>query len=100
MPKITLSAPTTPAGVALRECVEQIRRWYQIGRESLKNRPGSAPPGSGVFEDEARRLGIGVGALRKLRQFADPKCGYTPKMLDSLCDQCLRANRCWALHSS
>lgn len=87
------AAPTKSAETALSQGVAEIREWHRIGCESLEVRPGAAPPRSAVLEAEATLRGIGVGRLRKLRQFADPKTGYTPSMLETLCRQCLRAKR-------
>lgn len=93
MPKTTRPAPTTPAGTNLNDGTEKIRRWYQIGQESLKMRPGAAAHGSAALEEEAGRLGIGAEMLRKLRQFADPERGYTTERLETLCRESIQAKR-------
>ena len=45
--------------------------------------PGSARPGNHLLEEQTRRLGIGVVALRKPRSFTSLKCDQTSIMFES-----------------
>ena len=42
---------------------------------------------------EAQTLGTSEAYLRKLRQFADPRTGYTAEQLEDLCRLCKKSKR-------
>lgn len=67
--------------------VHDIRELFEIGQEAL--RVLSTAGGSGYGEDQigqvARRVGRNPETVRKARQIADPKEGYSRHELEALC---------------
>jgi hypothetical protein len=74
-----------------------LKRFHQIGRESLKRRGERVVYGGKQVEDEAGEREINPDLLRKLRQFADPEAGYDRGELAELCRLCLEHGRAWGL---
>jgi hypothetical protein len=69
----------------VQAAIQNLRDFYDTGRESLRKRPGRAKYGAGENKEEAAELGMNPDTLGKARQFADPDEGYTPKELSALC---------------
>ena len=85
--------PAPPVNHDLDEAINRIRVWYQLGSRSLALRSANSRPAVGLVADEAKTLRTSEAYLRKLRQFADPKSGYTPEQLEQLCKLCRASGR-------
>ena len=62
----------------------ELRRFYRLGRQSLRRYPQKILP-RGVIEESAREAGLGVEFMRKARALARPGSGYSPQQFESLC---------------
>ena len=81
------------------EAIRQIRAYYRQGKASLKELPGRGGYDVGAIVTQARRLREQEPGnhwsdtkLRKARQLARPKDGYSAPQLNDLC-RLLRAHR-------
>jgi hypothetical protein len=66
----------------VEEAIDKLRAFHDLGRLSLRRRPGPAKQHDRAIDREAAELGIGGDTLRKARQFA---AGYTARDLKELC---------------
>jgi len=65
--------------------IQQIRDFYRVGQELPPKQPHKEVVGRHIIDGEAKRLDMNPDTVRKARQFADPKVGYTRAELDELC---------------
>lgn len=79
---------TSVAAADVTAVLTKLRRFYDIGRASLKKYSRHFPPGAAT--KEGQEYGLNPELLRKARVFADPERGYTPGELNELCRQCER----------
>lgn len=89
-----------PAGIAKEETAEEVaeacralRAAHKTGLQILEKYGESAQYGKNELAGEAKRLGINEDLVRKIRQFANPKIGYTPGELDRLVKLCEKNRR-------
>ena len=64
--------------------IRAIRDYHAIGRRSIAKTPGKSAYGDGKIAAEAKRFLRSETFLRKARQFAAAKTGYSPERLEHL----------------
>lgn len=74
----------TPAQVD--KAIRQIRRFHQVGRESLERHPERVPYRG--MDAEARRCRLTRPWMTMARVFADRERGYSESQLERLCREC------------
>lgn len=65
--------------------IQQIKDFYDVGRQLPPKQPHGEVLGQHIIDGEAARLGMNPDTVRKARQFADPEAGYAREELDELC---------------
>src|SRR5438876_170721 len=78
------------ASAKVNKAIQRIRRFYEIGKKSLRKRPGRSRYRKDDAQREADDVPMNVDLLRKARQFADPTDGYSAKEVDQLCELCIK----------
>lgn len=67
------------------QAIREIRTYHEQGRRSLRELPERGKHGARAIDEQAERLGWNPTRLRKARQFAHPKTGYSRERLNELC---------------
>ena len=68
----------------VQKAIERLWEAYEVGKQITENCPMGGRYGAGLIDGEARRHGINPDTARKLRQFVDPKQGFTDSELKDL----------------
>lgn len=64
--------------------IRRILKYHRLGLKNLKDIPTPVTFAKGAIDSRARQLQVNPTSLRKARQFAHPKKGYSQKQLDHL----------------